>query len=60
MGKKKERAPTPKECLVDEKEMALRVCFDFCYWLENLPGKGGVDGATILLRSFLAQRESDE
>ena len=59
MGKKKERTPTPKEFLVDPEECKLRILFDFAYWLENLPGKSGCDGALNLLRMFLAQRDTE-
>lgn len=57
MGKKKERTPLPPEFLVSEKENALRILFDFAYWLENMPGKTGLPGAIAILRMFLAQRE---
>lgn len=59
MGKKKEHAPTPKEFLVDPEECKLRILYDFAYYLENLPGKSGCDGALNLLRMFLAQRDTE-
>ena len=58
MGKKKERTPLPKELEVDEDENAMRILFDFAYWLENMPGKAGLSGAIALLRMFLAERNA--
>lgn len=57
MAKKKERAPLPPELEVSEEENAMRILFDFAYWLENMPGKTGMPGALAILRMFLAERE---
>lgn len=59
MKKKKERTALPPELEVSEEENAMRILFDFTYWLENLPGKTGCNGATSLLRMFLSQREDE-
>lgn len=59
MATKKEQTPTPKEFLVDTEECKLRILYDYAYWLENLPGKSGCDGALNLLRMFLAQRDTE-
>lgn len=60
MGKKKERVELPPELMASEKENAMRILFDFAYWLENMPGKTGLPGALVILRMFLAQRGNDD
>ncbi len=57
MKNKKERVPLPLELEVSEEENAMRILFDFVYWLENMPGKTGMPGALAILRMFLAERE---
>lgn len=57
MKNKKERVPLPPELEVSEEENAMRILFDFAYWLENMPGKTGMPGALAILRMFLAERE---
>jgi hypothetical protein len=57
MAKKKEKVILPKELLSDPEEQKMRILFDFAYYLENLSGKSGLDGATAILRLFLAQRD---
>ena len=59
MAKKKEKAILPQEFLSDPEEQKMRILFDFSYFLENLPGKSGLDGATAILRLFLAQRNKE-
>lgn len=59
MAKKKEKIVLPQEMLSDPEEQKLRLLFDFAYYLENLPGKSGLDGATAILRLFLAQRNKE-
>lgn len=54
---KKQKEILPQEFLSDPQEQKLRMLFDFAYYLENLPGKSGLDGATAILRLFLAQRD---
>lgn len=58
MGKKKERVPLPPELEVSEEENAMRILFDFVYYLENMPGKTGMPGALAILRAFLAERKN--
>ena len=57
MAKRKEKNILPQEMLSNPEEQKIRVLFDFAYYLENLPGRSGLDGATAILRLFLAQRE---
>ena len=58
MGKKRRTEDDlPDELKISAEEEVYRLIFDFAYWLENQPGKKGVDGALILLRMFLAERK---
>lgn len=57
MGKKQKQIPLPPELEVSEEENAMRVLYDFAYYLENMPGKAGMPGALAILRLFLAERE---
>lgn len=56
MGKKQKQESLPQQLIVTKEEENIRILFDFCYWLENIPGKGGLPGATALLRLFLTER----
>lgn len=58
MGTKKKRTELPPELMVSEEENAMRVIYDFAYYLENMPGKTGLPGAIAILRMFLAQRDN--
>ena len=56
MAKKQKCAAPREDPNLTPEERNMIIVFEFAYFLENMPGKSGLPGATAILRMFLAQR----